>query len=276
MNQESDKSPRLIQTYYVDMYYSQNHAHMLHRHTDTLELLYIAEGEGRYIVGKREYAVVPGDIVICNAGIIHGEAPFLKHNIQTYCCAYQNVQIDGLPENTLLDQNSKPVIAMEDMADYLKHLVRILHELFAAGRYDRQICDHLGMAVFMMIRGKLAQYQESSQEIKDQKKEFLVRELTEYIDLHYTENLTLDSISKKFYISSSGLSHIFKRETGISPMQYVIHRRIGEAQSLLMDTTLPIHVIEEQLGFGSDCHFSAMFKKYVGISPKDYRNHFKK
>ncbi len=43
-------------------------------------------------------------------------------------------------------------------------------------------------------------------------------------------------------------------------MQYVIHRRIGEAQTLLMDTHIPIHMIEERLGFGSSCHFSAMFK----------------
>ena len=57
-------------------------------------------------------------------------------------------------------------------------------------------------------------------------------------------------------------------------MQYVIHRRIGQAQSLLAETNIPIKQIEEQLGFGSSCHLTSMFKKYVGISPREYRKYF--
>ena len=59
-------------------------------------------------------------------------------------------------------------------------------------------------------------------------------------------------------------------------MQYVIHRRIGEAQSMLVETELPIHRIEEQLGFGSSCHLTSMFKKYVGLSPREYRKHYRR
>lgn len=57
MKHESDKSPRLIQTYYVDMYYSQNHAHMLHRHKDTLELSwnYVAVGCGKDLQWWKEF-----------------------------------------------------------------------------------------------------------------------------------------------------------------------------------------------------------------------------
>ena len=108
----------------------------------------------------------------------------------------------------------------------------------------------------------------------EQKNEALVRSITEYLDQHYTEPLSLEQIAVQMHISSSYLSHLFKRETGLSPIQYVIHRRIGEAQSLLMETDLPIHVIEEQLGFGSSCHLTTMFKKYVGIAPREYRKHF--
>lgn len=41
-----------------------------------------------------------------------------------------------------------------------------------------------------------------------------------------------------------------------------------------METSIPIRQIEEQLGFGSSCHLTTMFKKYVGISPREYRKHF--
>lgn len=52
--------PKLMQTYFVDVNYSQNHAHMLHKHPDVLEILYIDSGEGRYIVGKGNMRYLPG------------------------------------------------------------------------------------------------------------------------------------------------------------------------------------------------------------------------
>lgn len=267
--------PKLMQTYFVDVNYSQNHAHMLHKHPDVLEILYIDSGEGRYIVGKREYAVSAGDVVICNAGMIHGEAPFQKHEIQTYCCALSQVMIPGLPENCLMDSRYKPVLAMGNAAGHMGCLMRTMHELFTENMYKKDVCQHLAQAVYLLVKERLEQYKDGGREVEDQKKEFLVRQITDYIDRHYTEPLTLKELSDRFYISPSSISHIYKRETGVSPMQYVIHRRIGEAQTLLMDTHIPIHMIEERLGFGSSCHFSAMFKKYVGISPKEFRSHFK-
>ena len=164
---------------------------------------------------------------------------------------------------------------MGNVAGHMGCLMRTLHELFTENMYKKDVCQHLAQAVYLLVKERLEQYKDSGREVEDRKKEFLVRQITDYIDRHYTEPLTLKELSDRFYISPSSISHIYKRETGVSPMQYVIHRRIGEAQTLLMDTHIPIHMIEEQLGFGSSCHFSAMFKKYVGISPKEFRSHFK-
>lgn len=266
--------PRFIQTYYVDYVYSQNHAHMFHKHQNVLEILYIDRGSGRYLVGKREYAVEEGDVVICNAGILHGEAPFEKHEIETYCCALDEVSLPGLPQNHLLDQQYKPVISMGKSSKHLKNMMKTLHEMNSEKSYERELLNHLAEVVFGIVQERLEEKKWSVRENKDQKKEYLVRQITEYLDQHYTSTVTLKEIGDQFFISPSTLSHVFKKETGLSPMQYVIHRRIGEAQTLLMETKLPIHTIEEQLGFGSSVHFSALFKKYVGISPKDFRKHF--
>lgn len=58
------ESIRLTGVYYVDLVYTQKHAHTLHQHKDSVELLYIYRGEGRYRVGSRVYAVGEGDLVI--------------------------------------------------------------------------------------------------------------------------------------------------------------------------------------------------------------------
>ncbi|MGN1030624.1 MAG: helix-turn-helix domain-containing protein, partial [Butyricicoccaceae bacterium] len=67
---------------------------------------------------------------------------------------------------------------------------------------------------------------------------------------------------------------IFKAATGLSPMKYVAQRRIGEAQNLLMNTNISIGEIGERLGFSDSCHFSSTFKRYIGVTPTQYRNHF--
>ncbi len=108
------------------------------------------------------------------------------------------------------------------------------------------------------------------------KTEKLVRSITEYLDQHYMDpTLRMEDICSSLHISESYLFHAFKRETGFSPKQYIILRRIGEAQTLLETTDMPIHKIEEMLGFGSSCHLTATFKKYVNISPREYRRNYR-
>lgn len=261
--------------FYVEQLYSQKHAHMLHKHTGILELLYIASGEGRYSVGNRAYAVRAGDLVVCNADVIHGEAPFQDHTIQTYCCALAGVQIEGLPGSTLLHTSHCPVIPLHGSAAEIGRITPVLYALHSAALDEnRTVCQRLGTSVLLLTIHAIEEQDSSSKSGLEQKKEDLVRQITAYLDHHYTETVSLEEISESLHISQSHLSHLFKRETGVAPMQYIIQRRIGEAQSLLMETKLPIHTIEEILGFGSSCHFTAMFKKYVGIAPREYRKHF--
>lgn len=261
--------------FYVEPRYSEKHAHMLHKHEGILELLYIAGGEGRYLVGTREYAVCKGDLVICNAGMLHGEAPFQSHTIETYCCALSGVQMQGLSKGMLISARHCPVIPLRGEAAEIEHILPVMYALHTNESTDvSDVCWHLAVSVLLLAIQAIEALDASSKSGQEQKKEDLVRQITAYLDHHYTEAITLEEISASLHISPSHLSHLFKKETGIAPMQYVIHRRIGEAQSLLMETRLPIHEIEERLGFGSSCHLTAMFKKYVGIAPREYRQHF--
>ena len=134
-----------------------------------------------------------------------------------------------------------------------------------------EVCRHFALGILFLLQRKLLE--RDSDPIR-KKRERLINKITDYLNEHYAEALTLSQISEKFFISASHLSHVFKKETGLSPIQYMMQRRIGEAQSLLVETLLPIQEIEEQLGFNDSAHFSKMFKKCVGVTPKEYRKHF--
>lgn len=123
---------KLADVFYVDEAYSKNHAHMLHKHKGILELLYVSEGEGRYIVGSREYAVAAGDLIICNAETIHGEAPFQAHTMQTYCCALSGVHKQALPPGCLISSYQRPVLQLDQYQKPISQIMPNIYELHIA------------------------------------------------------------------------------------------------------------------------------------------------
>jgi AraC-like DNA-binding protein/mannose-6-phosphate isomerase-like protein (cupin superfamily) len=270
---EITENVQLVDVFYVDPLYSKKHAHMLHKHSGVLELLYISSGSGRYIVGSREYAVEEGNLIICEADTLHGEAPFQDHSMQTYCLALTGVQLQDSHSGHMVPKGQRPILKLSSSAQVISHLMPDIYTMFHQDSINPEICSHFALGIFCFVKQLLAK-QISQISLAEQKQEKLVGRITDYLNVHYTEPLTLEGISKALFISETYLSHLFKRETGLAPMQYVIHRRIGEAQSMLMETSFQIQRIGEMLGFGSSAHFTIMFKKYVGVSPKEYRRHF--
>lgn len=102
----------------------------------------------------------------------------------------------------------------------------------------------------------------------------LGRRIKKYIDAHYMEAINLQSIGEALNISPYYLSHVFKEMSGYSPMQYLLRRRIGEAQTLLAMTDLSVLRISEMVGYETQSYFSLQFTKHVGMSPNQFRQNY--
>lgn len=92
-----------------------------------------------------------------------------------------------------------------------------------------------------------------------------------YIDHHYKENITLDQLAEKVSITKYYMVHAFKREYGVSPINYIINCRIKEGKRLLAETDLSLSQIAAILGFSSSSYFSQTFRNAEGTSPTEYR-----
>ena len=92
-----------------------------------------------------------------------------------------------------------------------------------------------------------------------------------YIDQHFKEALSLEQLAEKAHMNKYYLVHTFKEEYGVSPISYMISRRIVESKYLLAETNLSLSQIAQLLGFSSPSYFSQAFRKAQGISPMDYR-----
>jgi two-component system response regulator YesN len=99
----------------------------------------------------------------------------------------------------------------------------------------------------------------------------IIRDIADYIERHYHEEISLRHISDRFFLSREYISRRFKQEFGENISDYIARTRIGKAKQLLLSPNLRIAQIAEIIGYQDEKYFSKVFKKMVGMSPNEYR-----
>ena len=249
--------------------FNQQHPCLEHVHKNTLEILFVDHGDAEYSVNGTFYPIRAGDMILCNAGVPHGDHPKRSHMLSNYCCAVTDVSLRDLPPNCLIGERENPVLSCGSYADSIAGMMTALYSLACRGSHMEDACSALSLSLLVLARRLLQERKD--RETPAGRTDLLVERIKRYLDLHYRESLNLEDIGAALRISPSYLSHILKEKAGWSPIQYVAYRRIGEAQSALRYTTQPIGEIADSLGFRTLTYFDAVFTKYVGMSPKEYR-----
>lgn len=97
-----------------------------------------------------------------------------------------------------------------------------------------------------------------------------VEKAIHYIRSEYMKNITVQQIAERLNIDRSYFSTLFKEETGFSPQQYLIHLRLNKAATLMSEHRKSPSIAAVSVGYSDICQFSKIFKKYFGLSPRDY------
>jgi len=100
--------------------------------------------------------------------------------------------------------------------------------------------------------------------------EYIV-DVRSFINAHYTEQITLDVLSKTLSINKFYIQKLFKRYMGLSPNEYLIQTRLTRAKQLLRTTKLSVSQISMDVGISNIGHFISLFKQHEGITPGGYR-----
>ncbi|AUS97091.1 DNA-binding response regulator [Clostridium thermosuccinogenes] len=100
----------------------------------------------------------------------------------------------------------------------------------------------------------------------------IVREVNNFLHNNYNKNINLQSIADHVHVNSSYLSRLFKKETNMSIIDTLNKIRIEKAKQLLMDPRNKVFEVASEVGFDDPTYFTHVFAKYVGMSPKEYRD----
>ncbi len=154
------------------------------------------------------------------------------------------------------------------------HATNRMHFLFDL--LFRVLDGHYTLGNFIYISQVLslilseAYFREKQNSVREQNKH--VTNVIRYMYRHLEENLTLADLAAEFELSKSYLNAVFQKYTQHSPMDFFIHLKMKQACRLLRTTDLYIYQIAGALGYADQYYFSRIFRKVVGMSPKEYKH----
>lgn len=153
-----------------------------------------------------------------------------------------------------------------------------LHEEVAFSLHDRFIQQVEELNRLDEIRGLagdvLYTFAEKVKQVKDERYSKTITICKDYIYKHIYDEINHNEIANKVELSPKYLSFLFKKEVGITVSEYIQQTKIDEVKKLLAYSKTPISEICSLLNFNDQSYFTKVFKKVVGITPKQYRERY--
>lgn len=143
-----------------------------------------------------------------------------------------------------------------------EQVFRVLEESYTQGNfiYISQVLSMILAEIY--CRKKADSFQERNTHVTN---------VIKYMYNHLNENLTLEQLVDEFELSKSYLNMIFRKYTQHAPMDYFLQLKMKRACELLKENDSYIYEVAQKLGYSDQYYFSRIFKRVVGISPKDYK-----
>ncbi len=237
----------------------------LHTHTCS-ELFYVTHGMGQFRIAEQIHPVTANDLVVVSPNVPHTEISLNDNPLE-----YIALGVDGLELSVGEEQDDRfCIINFESVRErilfYLQNMLKEIENKPAGYEF---VCQDL-MEVLIILLMRQTDFATTLAPIR-KKSSQLCATVRRYIDGHYTENLTLDSLADLVHVSKYHMAHSFAQEYGVSPINYMLTKRIEEGKQLLKNDDFSMSLISRMLGFSSPSYFSQSFKKLTGLSPNAYR-----
>ena len=269
---EEGRSPKLARMSHS--FDDPNWSYQYHLHKDETELVFISGGEGVYNINTNSYPLKKGIILIVEKGAIHslsssGDAP-----LSCWVCAITGYKLADLPEaGYMLPGNLCPCLEAGDHGPAILSLLNEMKSLAESGSpTSLSACDALASALASIYY----EIFRSAPEAERHESSSFARDILLYINENYASPISLKQLSEVFHISPDHISHEFAKVYGISPINYVIDRRLSEAKWMLINTSDTLASISRKVGYENTWHFSNLFQKRLKYPPLQFREMYRR
>ena len=242
----------------------------LHTHPFT-ELFYVVDGKGEFNIQGQRFPVKPNDFVIINPQVEHTELSAPDEPLEDIVLGINGLSFSNL---TPVSEGGHPFSFFnlrDEQKDILRYLNAMVQEATSQSMSYELVCHNL-LEILLI---KILRHQHFDLEVGKQSKATKdISFIKHYLETYYHESIQLEDLASMTHLSRFYISHSFKKEIGMSPMEYLIDIRIKESKILLRTTNYSISQVADIVGFTTPTYFSKQFRKSTGISPTDYREQY--
>ncbi len=234
------------------------------------ELFYITGGVGNFVLEGKSFEVHRDDLIIINPDVNHTELSVHGSPLE-----YIVLGIEGL--SFLFPKKGEEITHMvrnyrSQREKLLFYLDNLISEIETKSGYYEMVCQNfLELLLTCIMRD--TDFAVSQHPLQKSKQKYCCT-VKQYIDDNFKQDITLDQLAGLVHMNKYHLVHTFSKETGISPINYLITKRIDESIHLLETTNHTIAEISDIVGFSSQSYFCQSFKRLKELSPNAYRKQF--
>ena len=213
------------------------------------DITFLLSGEMHWRIDGEERVIHSGDILLIDAGSVTSREPLSG-------CDYFSFNFYSDEENEL------PSLMSDMLTSEVRMLLSACEEVWGILR-DFEVISSLLDSLLKLLKRKIIENDYS----------YLVREIKKFVSDNIHGQITLEDIAAATFFSTVYCSAVFKRETGMSIIDYVLDEKIKLAKFYIMEN-MALKQVAEYLGYSDYNYFSRIFKKRTGITPMEYRKSY--
>lgn len=232
---------------------------------DDFILIYSLGGKGYYSTPEKNYELNANQFFILPPHRFHNYQADLNDPWTIYWVHFSSNKLKELNSEYELEKFVQPTDIQ-----YNDKILETWHSMYAAleNGYTKENISYANLCLYHFISFFIyPRSQHSILATKDPLEQSIA-----FMKANISKSLTVDEIAKQFHYSPSHYTALFKKKTGLSPIDYFIRMKIHYACQLLTQRELIIKEIADKIGYDDPYYFSRIFKKVTGKSPAQYKN----
>lgn len=241
-------------------FFCDSNYRLVRNNYDSILILYITDGNFTFLKDEKEYLTAKkGDTVIIDCYKPHEY--YTDGSLEFFWIHINGVNSrDFADEITKCNGNIVPSLTAPGL----------IKEIFASVKNSRNIAENELSVKLHRLLTELVNPITAKENTGNTHKES-IQEVKEYILLHLSEKITVQSLAEKINMSTTHFSRVFRQHTGFSPYDYVLAARFNKAKELLLKTDMTVAEIAYETGFNSEANFIYFFTGSEKVSPGKFR-----
>ena len=243
---------------------------------DFWELLYVDRGRLSCISGDKSYHLSQGEVIFHKPNDFHSVRCDGTQSASIFIVSFK------CTSTAMKFFHDRTFGVKDELVPMIKRLISECSQTFSVSKYPLAVLNTAPFGGAQLVKNYLEELlilllrQEDTPEIavsggRDPIGNSLAHKIADYLKERVSSHITLEEISANFHYGKSSICDVFKRTFGDTIVVYHTKLKIDEAKRLIFEKKLTVSEVAERLGFESPEYFSRTFRRYTGMSPRDFR-----